>query len=279
MSATDMSAGDYEYRDYEYRDYEYRDYEYRGLMAELWDLFRGDTSTWADRRLYRQLIDETGEPVLDVGCGTGRILLDFLQEGLDIDGVDNSPEMLELCRQKAAALGLQPHLYLQWMETLDLPRRYRTILVPSSSFQLLVEAEKAQQAMARFYAHLLPGGSLIMPFMQLWQEGDALDSGWRQIGEKIRARDGALAKRWSRSLYDVETQLEHTQDRYELSINGQVIATEEHRRSPATRSYTQAQVIDLYQAAGFDTVRLLREFTREPASAQDVRLFTAIGRK
>src|SRR5687767_1710843 len=122
------------------------EYEYQGLMAELWDLFRGDTSTWADRKLYRELVSETGEPVLDVGCGTGRILLDFLQDGVDIDGVDNSPEMLSLCRQKAEALGLQPKLYLQWMEALDLPRRYRTILVPSSSFQLVVEPQKARQA-------------------------------------------------------------------------------------------------------------------------------------
>jgi ubiquinone/menaquinone biosynthesis C-methylase UbiE len=253
------------------------DYEYQGLMAELWDLFRGDTSTWADRMLYRELIRETGEPVLDVGCGTGRILVDFLQDNVDIDGVDNSPEMLDLCRQKAEALGLHPKLYLQWMETLELPRRYRTILVPSSSFQLIVEPEKARQAMQRFYAHLLPGGSLIMPFMLLQQEGGALDSGWYQTGEKTRSSDGAVAKRWSRSSFDVENQLEHTLDRYELSLNGQVIAAEEHSRSPATRWYTQAQVIELYKAAGFDTVRLLKEFTMEPASGEDTRLFTAIG--
>jgi ubiquinone/menaquinone biosynthesis C-methylase UbiE len=246
-------------------------------MAQLWDLFRGDTSTWADRRLYRELIGETGEPVLDVGCGTGRILVDFLQDGVDIDGVDNSPEMLDLCRQKAAMHGLQPNLYLQWMESLELPRHYRTILVPSSSFQLIVEPEKARQAMQRLYAHLLSGGSLIMSFMALLPEGGALDSGWYQAGEAMRPSDGALAKRWSRSWFDLENQLEHTEDRYELSNNGQVIAVEEHRRSPATRWYTQTQVTELYKAAGFATVRLLHEFTREPASAENTRMFTAIG--
>jgi ubiquinone/menaquinone biosynthesis C-methylase UbiE len=252
------------------------EHEYYGLMAELWDLFRGDTSNWADRMLYRQLIGETGEPVLDVGCGTGRILLDFLQDGIDIDGVDNSPDMLELCRRKADELGLQPNLYLQWMETLELPRHYRTILVPSSSFQLVVEPEKARQAMQRFHAHLLPGGSLIMAFMALWQEGGALDSGWYPVAEKLRPSDSVLAKRWSRSWFEVEKQLEHTEDRYELSQNGQVIATEMHRRSPATRWYTQAQLIELYKAAGFETVRLLQEFTTEPASA-GARIFTAVG--
>jgi SAM-dependent methyltransferase len=254
------------------------DYEYKGLMAELWDLFRGDTSKWADRALYRELIGETGEPVLDVGCGTGRILLDFMQDGVEIDGTDNSPEMLDLCRQKAEALGLQPNLYLQWMESLQLPRQYRTILVPSSSFQLLIEVEKAREAIKRFHAHLLPGGSLIMSFMTLWQEGNPVDSGWNLIGEKIRPSDGTLAKRWSCSVYDIEAQWEHTEDRYELWRDGQLIAIEEHRRSPATRSYTQAQVIELYKAAAFEEVRLLHEFTREPASPEST-LFTAIGRK
>src|SRR5688500_758656 len=126
-----------------------QDYEYRGLMAELWDFFRGDTSTWSDRFFYREAIQRYGQPVLDVGCGTGRLLLDFMADGVDIDGMDNSPEMLALCRQKAQQLGLEPRLYQQQMETLELPRRYQTILVPSSSFQLVLKPEAATKALAR----------------------------------------------------------------------------------------------------------------------------------
>ena len=66
-------------------------YEYRDLLAQTWDLFRGDTSGWVDRFFYRDIITEYGQPVLDVGCGTGRLLLDYMGEGVDIDGVDNSP--------------------------------------------------------------------------------------------------------------------------------------------------------------------------------------------
>ncbi|HZG65094.1 MAG TPA: class I SAM-dependent methyltransferase, partial [Herpetosiphonaceae bacterium] len=106
------------------------DYEYRGLMAQAWDLLRGDTSQWPDRFFYLDAIGRFGLPVLDVGCGTGRLLLDYLAQGIDVDGVDNSPEMLALCRAKAATLALTPTLHEQTMETLALPRRYRTIIVP-----------------------------------------------------------------------------------------------------------------------------------------------------
>ena len=112
------------------------EYEYTGLIATNWDLLRGDTSNWEDRFFYRDIINKSGQPVLDVGCGTGRLLLDYLADRVDIDGVDNSPEMLALCGEKAQKLGLRPNVYLQTMETLALPRKYRTIIVPSSSFQL-----------------------------------------------------------------------------------------------------------------------------------------------
>ena len=134
------------------------DYEYRGLMAEMWDLLRGDTSQWEDRFFYLECVRLYGQPVLDVGCGTGRILLDFLNQGIDIDGVDNSPEMLELLRRKAAQANLQPRIYQQVMEGLSLTRNYQLILVPSSSFQLLLEPEKPAQALHRFYEHLYPAG-------------------------------------------------------------------------------------------------------------------------
>jgi SAM-dependent methyltransferase len=258
--------------------YESGAYEYRGLMAELWDVFRGDTSAWEDRFFYLDVVREFGPPVLDVGCGSGRILLDYLQQGIDIDGVDNSPEMLDICRQKAALFGLQPGLYQQAMESLDLPRRYRTILVPSSTFQLVLEPAAARQVLRRFYDHLLPGGALAMSAMLFWKEGDPLNTGWWLSGEVMRASDGALARRWSHSWFEPEARLEHTEERYEIVVDGAAVVSEIHRRSPATTWYTQAQLTTMLTEAGFGEIRLHRGFTAELATPEDT-LFVAVARR
>jgi ubiquinone/menaquinone biosynthesis C-methylase UbiE len=242
-------------------------YEYYGMMAEFWDLFRGDTSTWEDRFFYLDVVKKYGPPVLDVGCGTGRILLDFMQQGIDIDGVDNSPDMLALCREKAEKLNLKPTIYQQEMHELSLPRKYQTILVPSSSFQLLLDAALPLIAINRFYEHLLPGGVLAMPFMTLWKQGNPLESEFTR--EAIRPEDGVTVRRWQYSRFDPDTDLEDAIDRYEIIRDGKVIASEEHKQSPATRSYTQEQAVALYQKAGFRDIQVFHEFTFEPVKPED----------
>jgi SAM-dependent methyltransferase len=238
------------------------DTEYRGLMAAAWDLLRGDTSDWQDRPFFREAILRSGQPALDVGCGTGRLLLDYLRTGIDIDGVDSSPEMLALCREKAAAVGLSPMLYLQEMQDLDLPRRYRTICVPSSSFQLVLEPDQAVRAMGRFAHHLERGGTLVMPFIALGRPGMPLEETW--VREAIRPEDGAVVRRTAWARYDPVTQLEDTRDRYEVIIEGRVVRAETHERSPATRGYTVDQAVALFEGAGFAVAEVVSDFTLEP---------------
>lgn len=251
-----------------------RPYEYRGLMAEAWDVLRGDTSQWPDRSFYREAIARYGEPVLDVGCGTGRLLLDYAARGIDIDGVDNSPEMLALCQARIDAEGLGVSLYEQYMEELDLPRRYQTILVPSSSLQLITDPDQAAVAMTRLLAHLEPGGALVASFMTLWREGDPLESTHERSA--IRPEDGAMFRHVAHARFDPATRLEHTDDLYQRIVDGKVVAEERHVRSPATLSYTQAEATALFEAAGLTGIVAYHEFTWEPATPDD-RLFTLVG--
>ncbi len=254
------------------------DYEYRGLLADTWDLFRGEPSTWEDKFFYEKIIQKYGQPVLDIGCGTGRLLLDFLSQGIDIDGLDNSPEMLILCREKADELGLKPNLFEQHMEALDLKRKYRTILVPSLSFQLVADENLAQEAVKRFYANLMKDGVLVMPFAIFWEEGDPEEHPWIKIHEKKDASSNRVFRKWSTARFDGKKQLQHTEDRYEVLRNGRVVKREHHQRSPTLRWYSLDQAMQLYKNAGFERVQALHGFEDKPTVENDT-FFTIIGTK
>jgi len=252
-------------------------YEYKGLMAQAWDVLRGDTSQWADRSFYLKLIETYGQPVLDVGCGTGRLLLDYLAQGIDIDGVDNSPDMLDICRHKAATLGLTPTLYEQYLETLSLPRQYRTIMIPSSTLQLVIDPAMVVQTLQRLAAHVSPGGIVAAPFMTVWKPGDPLTREWEQTA--VRAEDGATFRRIGKYWYDPARECTDTEDRYQVIMDDHVVAEEVHRRSPALRSYTQAQAQAVFEHAGFNPIELYSApFTFEPVKADDTG-FTVVGHK
>jgi SAM-dependent methyltransferase len=253
-----------------------QEYEYKGLMAQTWDLLRGDPSGQGDRGFYLEMIRRYGEPVLEVGCGTGRLLLDYLEVGIDIDGIDISPEMLALCLEKADARRLLPNVFEQAIESLSLPRCYRTVVASSSVLQLIVEAEVVRQAVARIYTHLLPGGVLVAPFMTLWKEAMPLQAEWEKVA--MRDEDGAMLQRMGRVWYDPQDECEHTEDLYQVFLDGVTVAAEHHRRSPAARSYSQLQARSLFENAGFRDVHLFRGFTQEPATVDDL-LFTVAGSK
>jgi hypothetical protein len=148
----------------------------------------------------------------------------------------------------------------------------------------------AVEAMRRFFEHLKPGGRLVMPFMLSWrwsrewapfqQQADngKVVTDWRMESEGTNPEDGAVVRRWSRSAFDFVNQLEDIEDRYEVIRSGEVVDTEHQVRSPATRWYTQRQVLELYTAAGFSEVRLVQGFTDSPATEADT-IFSAVGQR
>jgi len=100
--------------------------------AELYDLlFSGLDYGVA---FYREQALAAGGPVLDVGCGTGRVLLPLLQVGIDADGLDPSAAMLERARQKTRAAGFHPQLHQVGMQEFRVPRRYALILIAFNTF-------------------------------------------------------------------------------------------------------------------------------------------------
>ena len=244
-------------------------YDYRNMIVEYWDLLRGDTSNWSSRPYFLDIIQGSGEPVLDVACGTGRILLDYLALGVDIDGVDISPEMIDKCQENAQTAGLKPNLYVQAMQSLDLPRRYRTIIVPSSSFLHLTDRSTALQALERLYSHLDPGGTLAMSLRVFAPEPDENTWEWEMVSEAERPTDGATVQQWFRCQLDIPSRLQNTEYRYDVLKDGAVIQSETYHNSPDLTWYLVGEAKELVAKAGFIDVRADKDFTSEPAVDED----------
>lgn len=129
-----------------------------GLNARHW---AEENTAGPEIAYFQRQIETYGQPALDAGCGTGRLLIPYLRAGLDVDGCDVSGDMLAYCQQAAEREGLAPRLYRQALHNLELPRQYQSI-VACGVFGIGVSREQDFMALQRFYQHLLPGGTLML---------------------------------------------------------------------------------------------------------------------
>lgn len=133
---------------------------YTGIIAELYEPLKSATPDPAE---YVRFIEEFGQPALELGCGDGTPLLDLRRQGIDVEGVDSSTDMLDRCRRKAAEAGLEIAVHRQRMQELDLPGRYRSIFLAGPTFTLLPDDDTALCALQRIRAHLDPEGAALVP--------------------------------------------------------------------------------------------------------------------
>lgn len=113
-----------------------------------------------DFEFYLDAARAADGPVLDVACGTGRVMLPLLRAGLEVDGVDLSAAMLGRCAEKVKREGFAPHLERASMSAFRLPRRYAMVMIPFNAFAHNLTSEEQLACLARCREHLNPGGLL-----------------------------------------------------------------------------------------------------------------------
>jgi len=111
-----------------------------------------------------------GGAVLDIGCGTGRILLPLARAGHGVTGLDLSGRMLEKCSVKLNAepanVRARAKLVHADMTHFDLGQRFALAIIPFRPFQHLLEVEQQLSCLRSVARHLAPGGRLILDFFQ-----------------------------------------------------------------------------------------------------------------
>lgn len=128
--------------------------------AELYDI----VYSWytPDVDYYVARAKAANGPVIELGCGTGRVTIPVLQAGVDADGLDLEPAMLRRLEAKAATLGLVARVTQGDMRDFTMPRRYALAIVPFRAFMHLHTTDDQLQALRCIREHLEPGGALVM---------------------------------------------------------------------------------------------------------------------
>jgi len=232
------------------------------IEPEIYDL----AYSWnrEDIPFYVARAREAHGPVLEAGCGTGRVLIPTLQAGVDIDGLDLHPGMIEVLKRKARALGLEAHAVVADMRGFTMPRRYALVTIPFRAFMHLLTTDGQLEALRRCRQHLEPGGALVFnlfhPSFDRMVEPDGKE---RLEREFPHPETGLPVGMYSKRRLDRVNQiLEADSEIRETDARGAVTAVHPHRL--ALRWTYKAEMELLLRAAGFARFEVMGGFDGRP---------------
>lgn len=135
--------------------------EFYDAWAAFYDADYADQDI-GDEEFYLDLAQNADGPVLEVGCGTGRIYLDLLRAGVDAYGIDISESMLETLREKARERGLAPTVRQADMAAFQPEREYDLVIVPFRAFLHNLTLADRRATLQNLHDALTPGGTLAL---------------------------------------------------------------------------------------------------------------------
>jgi SAM-dependent methyltransferase len=235
--------------------------------GEVYDLMLSSLAYGLD--FYLPLAREADGPVLDVACGTGRILLPCLQAGVDIEGLDLFEPMLQRLRAKAAALGLTPRLHQADMSDFSLPRRFALVMIPFNAFIHNMTQEAQIRCLQLCREHLLPGGTLAFDtFFPTLEIVGAPEKTRVLEGELPHPETGLPMRMYDTRTFDRVAQEQHSLNELELlDADGRVQHV--HRSEVRSRYIYKQEMALLLRIAGFPRWDILGGFDRRPLTREN----------
>ena len=230
--------------------------------GELYDVLIGGLDYGVD--FYVGLAREARGPVLDIACGTGRVLIPCLQAGADGDGLDLWEPMLGTLRKKADALGLSPGLHVGDMGDFELPRRYALVMITFNAFIHNLTQEAQLRCLECCRRHLAPGGLLAFDTFFPGLEIVGAPEGTRVLeGEVTDPTSGRTLRMYDTRTFDRVAQTQHSINEVEwLDADGNVGSV--HRSEFTTRYVYKQEMALLLRLAGFSRWEILGGFDRRP---------------
>ena len=217
---------------------------YLSLEAELHDIFWNHEDDASEVGLMADFLDHHPGKALEIGSGSGRLLLPLIEKGYAVEGLELSPDMVRLSNEDAARRGLQAIVHEADMCTWNDGRKFSSLLAPAFTLQLASDPA----ATLRHWRSLLErnGGlylTLFMPYAELL--GDLPENEWYE-DHTAPLPDGRNAILHSRHRLDREKQILQRDHRYSISGDAHV-----YESSQELRWFEHDQTMQLLAEAGF----------------------------
>lgn len=144
----------------------------------------------ADISFYLEAAEESGGPVLELGCGTGRVLIPVARSGVQIVGIDLSHHMLQVCHDRllneSEEVRARAQIFEADMRNFNLDRTFSLITTPFRPFQHLITVEDQISCLECVNRHLVEGGRLILDIFNPSLESLTRDNLGEEFGEEPR---------------------------------------------------------------------------------------------
>ena len=245
--------------------------ESAGQTADFATLYDAIYASRDDVGFWRTIAAGADGPILELGCGTGRVLIPLVRAGADITGLDLSARMLARCRVKLRSEPPQVRgrvgLVEADMTSFDLGRRFAAITCPFGGFQQLRTVEQQLACLDRCREHLLPRGTLVLdlpnpdPAPAAYAGEQAADG--EATAETVDWTDGRRIRWWV-----TVTGYERAEQWNECELTFEVIApggaTQRLTETISLRYIFRYELEHLLVRAGFRVIALYGDYDRSP---------------
>ena len=247
-------------------------------LAGWYDLqhgFGADDPPWPDIDWFRTLASGAGGPVLELGCGSGRVAAALAADGHTVVGLDRSPAMLSRARERAGAAGVAAEFITGDLRSFAIGRRFALVVVPFNTF-LMIAPEDRAACLARIREHLEPDGQLAIDIFQPDPELIAgLDGGAVDEGTRKDPRTGARVSFFTSSRATVDG----TMTTLRIDVVGPDGIVRRQERQLTLHFLYRREAALLLEGAGFELVAIHGDQDGTPADERSPRLLILARRR
>jgi SAM-dependent methyltransferase len=222
-----------------------------------------------DFPFWQSLAEATGGPVLELACGTGRLLLPLARAGIEMVGLDLSPFMLAVTRRKLEQeppeVQARCRLAKSTMADFSLGRQFGLIYIPAHGFQLLLTRGEQRSCLTSCARHLRPDGLLVMNVFNPRLDLLANPAGHEDGPSDFQGPGGVTIMCHGHSQYDLANQMVSGSWSYKYdSDQGHVV-----REYSLTLRYSfRFEMEWMLEACGFEVEALYGNFDRGEFTAE-----------